>query len=121
MFNKEEKNGKDSETVIGVAVKVRGDFQGKGNVVVEGELDGSLTTDGSLYVGERASIKANVSAREAKILGKVTGNISLVGLLELGPQARIEGDLTIGALSVANGATINGQIIMNLNKPQENA
>lgn len=112
MFNRDEKNQKATETIVGASVIVRGDFQGKGNIIIEGSLEGSLTTAGSLFAGERSSIIADIKAADAKILGKVKGEISLEGLLELGPQANIEGNLKVGGLSVATGAIVNGQIIM---------
>jgi cytoskeletal protein CcmA (bactofilin family) len=112
MFNRDDKSLKDTETVVGASVIVRGDFQGKGNIIIEGSLEGSLTTEGSLFAGEKSSITANIKAKEAKILGSVKGDIALAGQLELGPQANIQGNIKVGGLLVAAGAIVNGQISM---------
>ena len=45
MFNKPSQGGQDLnkfETIIGPSVKVKGDFNAQGNVIVEGTVDGSL-------------------------------------------------------------------------------
>ena len=46
MFNKENnlEKFKDAETVIGSSIKVKGNFQGQGNIVIEGSVEGSLKT-----------------------------------------------------------------------------
>ena len=46
MFNKENKleKFKDAETIIGASIKVKGNFQGQGNIIIEGSLEGSLKT-----------------------------------------------------------------------------
>lgn len=112
MFNRDDKNSKETETIVGASVVVRGDFHGKGNIIIEGTLEGSLFTEGALFAGENSVITADIKAKEAKILGTVKGEISLAGLLELGPQSIIEGDIKVGRLSVENGAQVNGKIIM---------
>lgn len=121
MFNRDDKSLKDTETVVGASVIVRGDFQGKGNIIIEGALEGSLTTEGSLFAGEKSSITANINAKEARILGTVKGDILLTGQLELGSQANIQGNLKVGGLLVAAGAQINGQISMTSASPKDSA
>ena len=76
MFNKEQKDSgiKDAETIIGPSIKVKGNFHGEGNMVIEGIVEGSIKTNKNLLVGERAVITASIEAKEAKIGGKVNGN-----------------------------------------------
>jgi cytoskeletal protein CcmA (bactofilin family) len=113
MFNKDEKGSKENETVIGLGVKVRGDFNGEGRVEIEGSFEGTLTTTGPLHVGQQAEIKAEIKASSAKILGSVIGNLVLTGQLELGPAAKISGDISAAGLAVAQGAIINGRVSIN--------
>lgn len=114
MFNKEHEKGglKEVETIIGPSVKVKGNFHGQGNIVVEGMLEGSLKTGSSLYVGDKAKLTANIEAKEATIGGEVTGNIKVRGHLEITATAKITGDIEVLSLSVARGAILNGKCIM---------
>jgi len=114
MFNKEQKdmNAKDAETIIGQSIKVKGNFHGQGNIIVEGQVEGSIKTGGHLYVGHKAKITADVEAKEAKIGGEISGNVSVSGYLELTATARINGDIEAGELSVEKGAQINGNCQM---------
>jgi cytoskeletal protein CcmA (bactofilin family) len=67
MFKKNNKSNhfKKIETVIGPNIKVKGNFNGSGNTVVEGFLEGSLKTNGNVFVGDKANIVANIKAKTA--------------------------------------------------------
>jgi cytoskeletal protein CcmA (bactofilin family) len=114
MFNKPSQGGANDEfeTVIGPSVKVKGDFNAQGNIVVEGVVEGSVKTAGNLAVGEKARVMANVEAKEAKIGGQVRGNIKIKSFLEITATAKIFGDIEATGLSIERGATFNGKCAM---------
>jgi cytoskeletal protein CcmA (bactofilin family) len=116
MFQKQDMSNRDAgrepETIISASVKVEGDFVSQGNVLIEGEVEGSLRTEKDLRVGEQARISADVSAASATVAGEVRGNIDISGRLELEPTAKIYGDVKTVDLIVASGAVINGKLIM---------
>jgi cytoskeletal protein CcmA (bactofilin family) len=100
------------ETVIGPSVKVQGDFVGEGDIIVEGGISGNLQTNGSLRVGPQAEVVAEVKAANAFVAGKVVGNISVAGVLEIASTASINGDVACSSISIEAGATINGKVNM---------
>jgi cytoskeletal protein CcmA (bactofilin family) len=114
MFNKETRleKFKDAETIIGASIKVKGNFQGQGDIIIEGSLEGSLKTDANLFIGEKAKVVANIESRDSVINGEVKGNIKAKGYLALGGTARIFGDIQYNELSIEKGAIINGQLLM---------
>ncbi|KKQ62214.1 MAG: hypothetical protein US81_C0001G0005 [Parcubacteria group bacterium GW2011_GWE2_38_18] len=113
MFNKDEKiKIKDAETIIGPSVKVKGEFNGQGDIIIEGIFEGTLKTANALYVGDKAKVKADIEAKDARVGGEIVGNLKLRGFLEVGPVAKIFGDIEVASLSVAQGAVINGNIKM---------
>jgi len=113
MFSKENRleKFKDAETVIGSSIKVKGNFQGKGNIVVEGMLEGSVKTEANLFIGEDAKVVANIEAMDSSIHGEVHGNVRSKGYLAIGKAARIYGDIQYGEISIEKGAIINGQLV----------
>jgi cytoskeletal protein CcmA (bactofilin family) len=114
MFNKPSQGGESNEfeTVIGPSVKVKGDFNAQGNIIVEGAVEGNLKTAGNLEVGEKARVTANVEARQAKIGGQVRGNVKIKGFLEITAAAKIFGDIEAASVSIERGATFNGKCLM---------
>jgi len=114
MFNKENRleKFKDAETIIGASIKVKGNFQGQGDIIIEGALEGSLKTDANLFVGEKAKVVANIESKDAVINGEVRGTIKTKGYLALGGTAKIFGDIQYTELSIEKGAVVNGQLLM---------
>lgn len=112
MFSKENKleKFKDAETVIGPSIKVKGNFQGKGNIVVEGTVEGSLKTEADLFIGNDAKVVANIESTDAAIHGEVSGNIKSRGYLAIGKNARIAGDIQYNEISIEKGAIIHGNL-----------
>lgn len=113
MFNKDNKaeKFKDAETIIGASIKVKGNFIGQGNIVIEGHLEGSIKTEADLFVGEKARIVANIEASQATINGEVKGNLKIHDYLAIGSAAKIFGDIVYSEISIEKGAIINGQLL----------
>ncbi len=121
MFNKDQKefDVKEAETIIGPSVKVKGNFTGQGNIIIEGEVEGNVKTNKFLLVGNRAVIAATIDASEAKIGGTINGNITVKGYLEVTASARINGDISASEISVERGAMINGKCNMSGEKSKK--
>ena len=105
-------HGANNETIIAQGVKVEGDFHSQGDVVIDGEVMGSIETAQALTIGATARIHANVSAKSAVIAGEVKGNIIATDNLELLATSIIQGDVETANLSIASGAKVNGKINM---------
>jgi len=114
MFSKENKpeSFREAETIIGESIRVKGNFQGQGNIVIEGYLEGSVKTEANLLIGDQAKIVANIEAKDAIINGEIKGNIKAKSYLSIGKTAKIFGDIQYGELSIERGAVINGQLLM---------
>lgn len=96
-------------TVIGSTVKVEGQFNSEDNVLIEGEVVGSITTTQDLTVGEGAHIEADVKAANMYISGEIKGNLVCEGSMLLTRTARIYGDIETGILSIETGAVLQGR------------
>lgn len=113
--------GHGGETVIAQGVKVEGDFKSSGNVVIEGEVAGSVAVAGDLRIGDAARIEADVSARNAVVAGEIRGNIAVAEKLDLGATSKVTGDVSAAVLEVAAGAVVNGRVSMGVDKKTKKA
>lgn len=115
MFSKEAEDTQvndstaGAKTVIGPTVKVEGTFESEDNILIEGEVVGTVSTSKDLTVGKDARLKADVSAANMNISGEVHGNLNATGTIELASTARIQGDMKSTVLTVESGASVNGQ------------
>ena len=101
-----------ADTVIAQGVRVEGEFVSEGNVIIEGEVHGSISTSSHLMVGTNAKIVADVKATTALVAGAVEGNMKIAGRLELKSSSRVVGDVTAEDLIIESGAVLNGRISM---------
>lgn len=102
-----------AETVVGPSVKIQGDFNSEGNIRIEGQVHGTVKTTKNVFVGESATITADILAGNCVIGGVVQGNIKVSGNLTLSKTAQLSGDITCAVLSVEEGAAFNGKCNMN--------
>ncbi len=113
MFGQNESRGEEgSQTIIGSSVKVEGKFEGRGNVVVEGSVTGSIHTEHDLQITQGAAVQADLFAKNVVVAGEVHGNIKASDVLDLSPTARVFGDVEGKTISVAAGAVLNGKCTM---------
>lgn len=111
MFQKQTSNSSSSQTtIIARGVTLEGNFQGQGDVVVEGHVKGSITTSGSLTVGSEALIEAEVKVGEASVAGTIQGNITVANRLELRATAKLVGDITAQVIAMEAGASLQGKM-----------
>jgi cytoskeletal protein CcmA (bactofilin family) len=101
-----------SETIIAQGVRVEGNFTAEGDVIIEGEVRGTISTAGDLKIGDAARVEADVQAQNAIISGEVRGNLRIAGRLELLATSKFYGDLVANVLSVDAGAMMNGTVRM---------
>ncbi|GMU25222.1 polymer-forming cytoskeletal protein [Patescibacteria group bacterium] len=101
-------------TVIAHGVKVEGDFKSQGDVVIEGEVQGSVTTAGTLTVGTEAFIKADIQADDIIVSGTVEGNLTVEKQAVLHSSAKVKGDLTAERITVESGAVVDGRVQVGL-------
>jgi len=104
--------GNGGETVIAHGVRLDGDMSAEGDLVIEGEVHGTVKTVGDLRVGENAFVEADVEAANATIAGEIRGNILIHGKLELFPSSKLTGDVTTDVLAIGPGSQVNGSITM---------
>ncbi|HEX3893046.1 MAG TPA: polymer-forming cytoskeletal protein [Terracidiphilus sp.] len=96
---------------IGKTVVIRGELKGSEDLVVDGQLEGTISlTEGRLTIGPNANVAADLTAREVLILGKLRGNIIASGRVELRAGSVVEGDVKATRLAVEDNAVFRGKV-----------
>lgn len=102
----------NSLSVIGVGMVIRGDIETAGVVKVEGTVEGHVIAGTQVLVAKGGVVKGDVDTKEAIIGGEVAGAVAARERVEIQAGAGVQGDITTKRISVAEGATLNGQIRM---------
>lgn len=87
---------------------IKGNIQASGDFRMDGTLEGDITLNGKLVVGESGQVTGNVVCQNANIIGTVNGNITVKELLSLYATAKVKGDIMINKLSIEPGAAFSG-------------
>ncbi len=101
------------KTVIGEDVEVVGSIKCSNNIQVEGKINGDLNCAGAASIGEKASIKGNISVESVVVLGQIHGNITSKDKIELKSSAKVNGDVRSKRLIVEDGVSFVGKSEVN--------
>ncbi len=99
----------DAETIIGTGVKVEGTFNAIGDVIVKGQVIGSLSTENDVSLRNSGMVDANIRAKNALIAGELKGNLTVDEKIELAATAKVSGDIHCRVLAIEEGAILNGR------------
>lgn len=94
-------------SVLGADVVVKGDLSASADLHVDGSIEGDITC-ASLVQGEKSVVTGAIKAQSARLSGTVRGSIE-AGELVILKTARIHGDVCYDALTIEQGAQVDGK------------
>ncbi|MDQ3622579.1 MAG: polymer-forming cytoskeletal protein [Verrucomicrobiota bacterium] len=97
------------KNVLAADVEIKGSIKFQNDLVVDGKVEGEITSNGVLTVGENAEIRGEIKTKSASVYGKVHGNITVEERCELKSRALLQGDLKAARLVIEEGATFVGK------------
>lgn len=107
-----------TRNVLNSDVSVVGVLRFTDDLLVDGSVEGEITSDGELTVGANATITAGennkiaVRTKSAIIHGRVTGDIVVSDRVELAATAELVGDVTAAKISIQEGAVFIGHCMV---------
>lgn len=102
---------------IGKSVVVKGELSGSEDLVIDGEIEGSISLRGqSLTVGPNGRLRANIEARNVILHGRVDGDVRATERVELRKTASLAGNISTARISIEDGAFFKGTI--DIQKPE---
>ena len=105
---------------IGKSVVVKGELSGNEDLVIDGDVEGSITLRGqTLTVGPNGRVRANIEARNVILHGRVDGDIHAADRVDLRKSASLSGNISTARISIEDGAFFKGGI--DIQKPDSGA
>jgi cytoskeletal protein CcmA (bactofilin family) len=96
---------------IGKSVQIRGELTGSEDLYLDGAIEGTIDLrDHSLIIGPNGKIKAGITARDLVVHGKVEGNVTATGRVELRKSCTLIGDVSTQRIVIEDGAFFKGAI-----------
>ncbi len=106
------------DTLIGEHTRIEGNIIFTGGLHVDGHVQGNVLTkdaaDSVLSLSEVGVIEGEVRVANVVLNGTITGDVHASEKIELGPKARVTGNVYYNLIEMAMGAEVNGNLVRNV-------
>ncbi|HSH36279.1 polymer-forming cytoskeletal protein [Schnuerera sp.] len=112
MFGKKVEKSMEIDSLIGENIKLTGKIEGKGNLRIDGIIEGDIVYEGDVIIGETGKVQGNIHCRDISLAGTVEGNIKAKEKLTLHTTGKLMGDAEVANLIVHEDAFFQGSCKM---------
>ena len=124
MFGRQKRAEPQIETLIAAGTRIEGHLIVSGGVHLEGYVHGNVSADGDtsaavLSIAPQGIVEGNVEVPRVIVNGEVRGDIRARDRVELGPTARVSGNVSYGVIEMAAGAVIQGRLVAPADSPDD--
>ena len=89
-------------------VSIKGSVKFLNELLIDGEVEGTIDSTGTLTIGEHARIRGDIRTKSVKVRGTVEGNIFVTERCELQAGCALHGDIEAPRLLVDENVTFLG-------------
>jgi cytoskeletal protein CcmA (bactofilin family) len=107
---------KTNTNILSSDVEIKGNIKFANELIIDGKVEGEISSPGTLTLGENAEIRGEVKTKSVTVLGRVHGNITVEERCELKGHSVLMGDLKAARLVIEEGATFVGKSEVTPNK-----
>jgi cytoskeletal protein CcmA (bactofilin family) len=97
-----------SGALLSRGVSIKGSVKFLNELLIDGEVEGTIDSTGTLTIGEHARIRGEIRTKSVKVRGTVEGNIFVTERCELQASCTLRGDVEAPRLVVHENATFLG-------------
>ncbi len=112
------KNGSIS-AFFGAEIELEGNLKFRGTVNIEGRFKGEIAAVGTLIIGDKANLEAEIHVSNIIIMGEVKGNIKADEKIEIHAPARVRGDIQAPVIEIHPGAILQGKCLTQAVQPPD--
>ena len=114
MFKKEDSGllSDKINTVIGKDTVFNGTINGKDVIRIDGKLEGNITSQNDVVVGEGGHVSAEIKAKNITVAGQFEGTLEASGRVEIKRTGKVVGTFIANSFMVEDGSTLSGNLDM---------
>jgi cytoskeletal protein CcmA (bactofilin family) len=95
-------------TLISEGCKIKGVITGRGNFMINGEVDGECDIEGTVTLTKDGIWRGTIKADSVIVAGTIEGDVYAATGVEIGDTARVSGTVSGASIAVAEGAIVEG-------------
>jgi cytoskeletal protein CcmA (bactofilin family) len=104
--------GSERASILGPTLRFKGELSTGEDLVIHGQVEGTVGPAPKVTIGPEAHVKAGVNADVIIVEGRVEGDLKAGVSITVRPKANVRGNLEAPVINIAEGATFNGGIKM---------
>lgn len=108
----ETKNHEKMTTTLGKTTVFKGIMRFSKPLKIDGRFEGTIESDGFLYIEEGAQVQADIKVGSIVIAGVIHGNIEARENLEMLSTGQVYGNVKTAKLRIADGVIFQGKCEM---------
>ena len=96
---------------ISQGIKIKGEITGSEDLFIDGPVEGKLNLgNSSVTVGPNGTVKADITAREVVVRGRIEGKIAGKERVQLWNTGHVSGEISTQRLAIEDGAVLRGKV-----------
>jgi len=105
-------SARDVQAHLGQGSRVEGKLTFEGSVRIDGQVEGEITAQEMVILGETADVSATIVANTIVVQGRVTGDLNARKRVELKAPASVAGNISTPSLIIHEGVVFEGHCSM---------
>ena len=103
---------RDVQAHLGQGSRVEGKLTFEGSVRIDGQVEGEISAQEMVVLGESADVAATIVANVIVVQGRVTGDLNARKRVELKAPASVAGNISTPSLVIHEGVVFEGHCAM---------
>jgi cytoskeletal protein CcmA (bactofilin family) len=96
---------------VSQGIRIKGELSGTEDLFIDGHVEGKISLEDSVVtVGPNAIVKADITARQVVVRGRVEGKLHGSERIEIWHTARIDGDMKSERVAIEEGSELHGKM-----------
>ena len=109
-FGKKKKNSTpiSSASIITPGTSIKGEIRCEGNILLNGEFEGSIISQGEVVVGKSGRVSGDIQSSKLLVSGEFRGNYT-GEVIDIMPYGKVYGDVRVNNIIIEPNAVFEGE------------
>jgi cytoskeletal protein CcmA (bactofilin family) len=103
-------------SILPPSLKFKGELIADEDLLIQGQIEGSIKHTQRVTIGKAGKVKANISAQVIKIEGTVWGDVHAERSVAVESSGNLRGSIHAPSVSLIEGSRFNGTVDMDVKK-----
>lgn len=106
-------------SIIPPSLKFKGELSADEDLLIQGQIQGTIKHTQRVTVGKAGKVKANISAQVIKVEGTVWGDLHAERSVSVEDSGNLRGNIHAPSVCLVEGSRFNGVVDMDVKKPSQ--